>query len=361
MCYVTAGQSYGVSLWDGKKHKEPIIQMIHVIWSAGATIGPLIVRPFLIPLPPSTPVNSSTFTVNATTDNPLGLLLHQTTDAAVTWSFESANESEANSTLTPPGVEGDITQLRYAYIIVGLLGIVPLACFLFAFCKYTPRRCINMARKTPGYHDSDSNSGRKGDRRSFLVCVYILLALFFCSYLIVEMTPGTLLGLFVVEGLGWEATSVSAVMSTFWGFHCLGRLLGVPVSMVISPALMLSINLVVLFVAFCILYVGTLFADWLVWLSIAASALGMATTFATGILLADQYIVFGGAAASVVIMAASVGGAAGPPLATFLFATYGHMTFVYMMLGATLALTLSFVTLYLLLRCFGSKKHNEVK
>jgi fucose permease len=345
--------------------------MMHVIWSAGATVGPFIIRPFLVPLPPSSVATATT--VNATvSDYTTSLFTSSPWTADEDSSSVSiySNSSSAGDVIVP-----DVSQLKYAFIIMGLIGMLPTVCFIYAFFAYTPRTLGNAARvrrsrdddQSEGQgetdaalqqtDDTDNGSRNHGNPpRSYLMLVYVVIALCFSSYLIVELTPGTLLGLFVVDGLGWEATSVSPVMSTFWGFHCLGRLVGVPVSMVLSPAPMLTINFVILFVAFSLMFAGALFSDWLVWISIAGSAFGMASTFATGVLLAAQYIPFGGTAASVVIVAASVGGAAGPPLATFLFATFGHMTFVYLLLAATSFSALSFALLYFLLRTSRSKR-----
>jgi fucose permease len=209
--------------------------------------------------------------------------------------------------------------------------------------------------------DAGNDTRHSNPSRTFYISILVILSFFYCSYLWVESIPGNLLGLFVVEGLGWEATSVSLVMSTNWGFHCLGRLVGVPVSMVLKPAIMITINIIAIFVAFCLLYVGTLFYELLVWVAIALAAFGMASTFAVGVLLSDQYIRFRGVAASVVIISASVGGLTGPPAAGYLFETYGHMTFVYILLASSVLLALCFILLMLLLRISGRFKQTKPK
>ena len=45
---ISAGQSYCLLLWEGDTKQGPILQAIHMAWTIGATIGPILASPFLV-------------------------------------------------------------------------------------------------------------------------------------------------------------------------------------------------------------------------------------------------------------------------------------------------------------------------
>ena len=339
------------------------MQALHVIWSAGATLGPFVIRPFLVPLPPSVNVTSSALPMQSTSflDGSSTFLSSACSfTAQQTFGNDSVTAGVTDFPVTTQSIDStpDVAVVRHAFLIIAFIGLVPVACFLFAYFCLTTRKCRSEKPKKPAENDEHGEEivQHRNSGRLFYLSILVVLSLFYCSYLWIEMIPGTLLGIFVVDGLGWEATVVSSVMSTFWGFHCLGRLIGVPLSMVLSPAKMITANIVVIFLASCLMYVGTQSRDIFIWISIAALALGMASTFAAGVLLADQHIHFRGVAASVVIIAASIGGATGTPLTGMLLDKYGPMAFVYILLITTLVVAIFFIFLIILLTIYDNKK-----
>ena len=364
VCFdILAAQTYCVTLWAGRKRKEPVMQALHVIWSAGATIGPFIVRPFLVPLPSS--VNNATFTsspfqstsflsdVNANvTLSPIN---------SVTEILVQQVSTNLTTVFTDTNVYPDVSLVRYAFLVLASIGLIPATCFLFGFFCLTSRKC-RAEKWRMEIQEKEIMLSEQGPQpptqptTAFYVLVLALLSLYYFSYRWVESIPGTLYGPFVVSGLGWDATSVSLVMSTFYGFHCLGRLVSVPVSMFLSPATMITINVVIIILAFSLTIVGAFFNDILVWISIAAVAFGMSSLVATGILLANRHITFTGIASSIVIIALSVGGVTGPPLAGLLMDIYGHMAFAYISLASGLSLAIVFAVLRITLHLHTTKK-----
>ena len=333
-------------MWQDQKWKNPIMQSLHVIWSGGAAFGPFIIRPFLVTLNSDTSELSLNVTSVNTTVSPFMNASDIKLAASMVTEYNLFVSTFLQSSLP------DVSLVRYAYIALASIGIIPLACFCYAFYFLSPNRHLRRKKKKPDEKQGDQIQLSNKRKRSVTITLLTLLSFYFCFYLWIESIPGTLLGLFVVRGLRWDATSVSTLMTTFWGSHCLGRIVSIPVSLVFKPAVMICLNVSITLIAFCLLLIGSLYNDVLVWISVAAAGFGMASAFANGILYSSEHMQFTGVTASVITVASSVGELTGRPFAGFLFETYGHMTFVYILIGASLLLGICFAVLVISVKIF---------
>jgi len=173
----------------------------------------------------------------------------------------------------------------------------------------------------------------------------VLLSLFYHIYAYVELTPSDYFPTFAIKFLQWPVKDVSLLMSLFFGAHCLGRFLGVPMSFVLRPRTMITINLLLTTVAYVILLPVKNLPE-LLWVSAALSGIGMATTYATTILWVSESIAISGRVASVVVASGSFGSIIQPQIVGRLFdlpAVGGPMSMVYVLVTAAVVHIVLFI------------------
>jgi len=186
---------------------------------------------------------------------------------------------------------------------------------------------------------------------------YIFLSLLFLFYHIfayVELTPMEYLPTFAIKFMRWPVSEVSLLMSIFFGTHCAGRFLGVPLSFVLRPRTMIIVNLFLTTAACCILLSMQRLPE-LLWASAALFGIGMATTYATAVLWTAESVTVSGRVASIVVGGGSFGSVIQPQIVGRLFdvpAAGGPMSMVYVLITASLVHTVLFVCMLLFVaRC----------
>jgi len=166
----------------------------------------------------------------------------------------------------------------------------------------------------------------------------LLLFLFYHIYAYIERTPLGYFPTFAIKFLQWTAKDVSLLMSLFFGTHCAGRFLGVPLSFVLRPRTMIIINVLITAIAYIILLpIRSL--NELLWASAALSGFGMATTYATAVLWASESVAISGRVASLVAAGQSLGCIIEPQVVGRLFdlpAAGGPMSMVYVLVSAAI-------------------------
>lgn len=185
---------------------------------------------------------------------------------------------------------------------------------------------------------------------------FIFLALLFVFYHIyayIELIPVDYFSTFAIKFLQWPVKDVSLLMSVFFGTHCAGRFLGVPLSFVLRPRTMIIINLLVTTVGYVILLPVRQLPE-LLWASAALSGIGMATTFATTVLWSAQLVTVSGRVASIVVAGESSGSVIEPQIVGRLLdvpAAGGPMSMVYVLVTAAVV----HIVLFACLLTFASR------
>ena len=316
--------------WHGVKCREPLFQALHATWSVGATVGPFIVRPFLVPIQEVT-------TECQNYDN---------VSMATTESRDFVTE-ECNITST--GELPNVGRVKYGFAIIGVWNIIAAVYFYIIFYIQGPYcRLKTNTKKT----DDRQEARMKQEDVVFKVLMLGMLFVFYLLYLWVELIPGQFLPAFVVKGLGWNVQTGSLIASVFWGTHCVGRIIGVPVATVLTPRQMLIGGLVLSTIAFFLMSVFAEMYDAVMWTATALSGLSISCTFASGMLWASGYIHISGVAASVILIGASMGGITGTPVAAYLSETYTFMWIPYLAFLAAVANTIMYVIIQIFAVCF---------
>lgn len=186
-----------------------------------------------------------------------------------------------------------------------------------------------------------------------------LLFMFYHIYAYIELTPIDYFSTFSIKFLQWPVKDVSILMSLFFGTHCAGRLLGVPLSFVLRPRTMVSINLVLTTIAYAILLSVQSLPE-LLWASAALSGAGMATTFATTVLWTAESVAISGPVGSLVVAGGSLGSVVQPQIVGRLFDSPagGPMTMVYVLVTAALLHIVLFVCMLVFVARCLSPVHN---
>jgi len=165
-----------------------------------------------------------------------------------------------------------------------------------------------------------------------------LLSLLYHVYSYTEMTPTNYFPTFAIKFLQWPAKDASLLMSVYFGTHCAGRFLGIPLSCVLRPRTMIIINLIVTMIAYVILLPVRSLPE-LLWASAALAGIGMATTFATTLLWMSELIAISGRIGAIVVASGSFGSIIQPQIVGRLFdvpEAGGPMSMVYLLVTAAL-------------------------
>jgi len=188
----------------------------------------------------------------------------------------------------------------------------------------------------------------------------IMIFLFYHIYLWVEMILIAFLTTFSVKYLNFPVHNASLLISIFFGFHFVGRLLGIPLSTFFRPRTMVIVNLSMTVTAYLLLLAFVNVWPAIVWPSAALAGLSMATTFATGVLWIADRIPVTGRVSSVLLVGSASGGVIGPLFVGVMFDSSTPMWFVYALVAASLCHTVLFIGMMAFVgRCGNVLKPSE--
>jgi fucose permease len=185
----------------------------------------------------------------------------------------------------------------------------------------------------------------------------VLIFLFYHLYLYVEMIPIAYLTSFSVKYLNFSIQDASLVLSVFFGSHFTGRMLGIPLSVVLRPRTMVIVNLTATALANMLLLAFVNVWPAIVWPSAALAGLSMATTFATAALWIADRVPLTGRLASVLVGGSALGGVFGPLFVGRMFESSTPMWFVY----STVAASVGHVLLFGVMVAFVGRCDNRLK
>ena len=307
----TDSQSFNVDAWEGHRYKAMITQAQNAVWSVGAFISPFIMKPFLVELVPVPSSSSSSMTDvsgisptfkdrstehhyhfhNATSATSVIVHYISTDNNAV---FHTSAMSDYES--VPEGPQ--ISIVCFAYIIVGLLSFV-LALPTFAMYFYANGATLPCRRRQERSHSklteqdfngshgtpASSTSGWPSRSAVFYVIVVFCIGMLYGG---LELTPRSFLTSFVVSRLSWTVRDATLLLSVFYAAFGSGRLVAVPLSLVISPAATLIVNIIFIGAG----YTTLLMIDFVVhlnpifvWIGSGLIGFGLSSSFACLVLV----------------------------------------------------------------------------
>ena len=196
-------------------------------------------------------------------------------------------------------------------------------------CGNQSKSCLKSSRQKK--EDDEEDKGTKPVKASFRIPFLTGIFVFYVLYCILEANYGNFLLAYAVEELGWTKAMGATVTSVFYATYMIGRGLGIIAVKLLSPHVMLGAccSLSVLSLLPLLLF-ANVYPDVL-WISSAAIGLTMSPVFATGITWTERYVKVSSGTGAIFLTAGAAGEMLGPIFLSFLYQSFGIVSFVYIM------------------------------
>ncbi len=323
-----------MSAWRKHRRRNPLVMAAQAVFSLGATLGPLIIRPFLVDTPP----------------------LHHHNASVLQLVEAPCVNSSVNCSETPETPSHGF--VRFAYVSLAAFAVPPSVVFAVLFFLLGPSCRRNLGTTMNRNSSVGLYEVAVLPSRFFHFVIYLLAFFQYTMYGLLETTLAGFLAPFVVEFLGWQNTGGAWITALFWGCQLLGRSVSVPLAIWIKPLRFITCNvLLVLLALFLLLFAQR--ADSLAWAAAALSGLGLSTFFGSNVLNVSTHIQITGKAGAAVYAGTSVGLIAGPTFVGFLFESSGPQWMTYICICAAFALGAAVITMEVYSKCYEKDRPKE--
>nr|KAG5714177.1 hypothetical protein BaRGS_018394 [Batillaria attramentaria] len=205
---------------------------------------------------------------------------------------------------------------------------------------------VRYARKPQDIAERKQDSS--GDVRVLLTVAIVLVGVYNLFGSSIEDVLPHYLMTFVVRELDWSKTSGAHVTSVYWVGLAVGRLSGVGLVRVMSPARIITCCLLALLTSLLAMLLAALFrAHWAVWVSAAAVGLSVAVLFPTGLSYTHQRVSrLTGRLAALIFTTPMCAAMVIPLLLAHLMTRYDDMWYVYLFMVQAGLAVVSFAVLH---------------
>ena len=311
------------------------MQALHCIFGVGSLVAPLVSEPFLL--------KKADQEEERTTREP-----PEWTSQSVAYSASvmlgGSNASLESSTLYA-GEVGE-SQVMYAYLISGVLMLLSCCAMTWTYLMGDKSLILRKKPKLKTQQGSPDEKEAIAKHHIVNIAFLVLLAIFFATYVTMDVVYGTFLMTFAVKQLGWSKTNGAAVTSAFMGVFTVGRGLGIVLVNFIRPSILLTADLI-LCVIFSVILTG--FVNMhvsVLWICSVGLGLGMATVYATGFTWTETYTGVSGKVSALILAASAVGEMSGPAMSGPLMEKVGYMSYVYLTLSLSLLCLVTMIALH---------------
>ena len=339
MGYIDAmGQTYIITIWSGHRLKQAMHQTMMTIYSIGATFGPLLIAPFLVDLPDD--------------DEDC----HNDEKAANTSSLvtDIFNIDDTNVTSLCSREVLGIENVRYAYALIGCIASAGSVLFLVAFRVMDSPVRRKKAPTLAKHKDNFLPAENKHFKIAMLTILFLLTS--FHTFIIVPSWISS----FVIKGLGWDAKKGPLITSVYWFSNLAGRIVSIPLSIVLSPVVMVTTYMTATTVTLVLTLFVAFYKPVLLWFAVSLVGFCLATTFGTTILWTSQHMQVTGSVSSVLVCGFSAGLMTAGAVAGYLFEAYSPFWVLYLSLIASFVQLLLFGIANVLTKCFPAAKQPQI-
>lgn len=193
--------------------------------------------------------------------------------------------------------------------------------------------------------------------------VIFFTALFLCLYVGAEISAGTFLVPFTVERGITKEKEATLLNFTFWTTFSFGRIMGIPLSVYLSPKTMLIFDMAG-YIAVSIVLLIFHASRIALWISISIMGVSMATAYPSAINLAESYLPVSGRAATFIVIGSSFGEMLIPLATSSMFKITNYLSYVYILFAAGLLASGTLVVLFYFgnrLKKFKKQQEQEQK
>lgn len=359
----TAAKTYIMKLWDGHSYKDSIFQGYITIWSVGAFVSPFIAIPFLCHLPEHHKKNiilmDKTASVNLTVVNSndvhsFKVQSHTSRNLHETLIKSAEQKISDMVSITASDTPKDLYKVKYLFALIGFISIVTAIMFHFARNVNISQLGRSFQTKVRNSECTDENdlptlkkTKHETDTTQNYILQKVLEILLFLYNCLVEW-PSTILGIFlspfVIKGLGWSTEQGPLIVSAFRGGQGAGRVIGIFLSMYVSPGKMLTNNMVVSAVSYVMMLLAVTFyhSDTMLWCGTVLAGLGIASSYSTLMIWGTQHLHISAAYCSIFSASSSVGSMISAAVSGFLFKLFSPIAIIYALIVCVLVKMLIF-------------------
>ncbi len=305
------------------------MQGSQALFSLGAALGPVIVRPYLGDVPPLRDVHNTSVGEHHLCSNRsyyqsstiIEKLPIDKQDSLSNSIIQHQAKYSQNQT-TIANATANYALVRFSYVNLACFALPPAVMFGVLFAVLGPS-CRRKRRRSTKEGPTDASAdGTDSPSMSFHVVVYVVDFIQCIMYGALETVLSGYLAPFVVEGLRWHNTTGAWITAVYWGSQLLGRSLGVLLALWLKPIHIIAGN-VLLVSAGSFLLLFVCHSSVLVWIAAGLCGLGLSTFLASNILNVARHIQVKGRAGATFYAGVSVGTIVGPTIVGRLFETYG--------------------------------------
>lgn len=237
-------------------------------------------------------------------------------------------------------------KFEIAYVILGIY------IFLVAFV-FLVFLCVNP--REPRSRQEEELDKSKNITTVFKFSAVILVSLFLCLYVGIEVAVGQLLQTFTIKQYLQLPESTGYFMTYFfWGSFALSRGLSIGLAVKFSGLCLISVDLIICLVTSILLVAGANKMETLLWVGIVVLGFGMAPIFPAAIAWIERYLPINNKTASIFILGAALGQLT-IPLIINRFINEEPMVLMYVNIIVNILCFVTFVSLWLLSSRQGEK------
>ena len=355
-------------MWADFRVRDSILQALHGIWALGGFITPFIVAPFLTDIPHHCLVDNDSNYPH--TDG-----LNGSTTSYFNFSTFTS-DADVNETLhacTEIGFRQEVERVWIAFLILSIIVCVIavlILCLYFALRKHNKGGVIlrveeiavenevslldkTACREVDGKQEKLVKSKDEPKHYSlsrvkwYTFGLLTLVMIYNYFYYHLNCIPITFLATFTIKGLGWHTTQAANITSIFFLMIMIGRLLGAPVSYILSARSILILNHIIVILAFSLVQFIDKLGDTCLYVSMVMAGLGISTIAASTILFLSEHIPFTPSISALNMVGNTIGATIANLLGGYLFEKYGHMSIMYLLLVVSCVHCLWFVLVYM--------------
>ena len=236
-----------------------------------------------------------------------------------------------------------VTHVQYVFIIVGSFSILMSSIYFFVFvrtgCVFGNPFNTNFSKKDFQKKGNEGAASKAtatgGPPMHIIICFFVMTSLIGG----VEATDSGILMIFVVEFLGWNKDKGIFLMAMYQTVKVIACVFLVPFVRRLKPSMILTCDYLALFGASVLMAVmiGTEGSQILLWLAVAAFALGGSNLYATNFTFLETRYTIGGKTSSLFTVSLGVGMMIFPFTTTALMTAYGPIFYPIVLLIAIIA------------------------
>ena len=345
--YIRSGSiSYILKLWIDHKYKQPLFHTLHTVRCLGAFAFPFIAIPFLADLP-------------GEVDNPI--LLNET-DYSVTQNCTPVSLSnmsnyigdcintsgDSNETsYTVPNSPEDVENVKYVFVLVGIAYIITsLFCTILACILQPPifQSNIGLKRTVVSADAKEEKHKNTLKYKFYIISIFILVLVFSGFYGFYDYMLGSMMYAIAFRGLQFGSKESSILVSVFYGTQCIGRIISIPASSIMSISKIIFINITCTIIGLIIMMFVLLNVN-LIWIATAIVGVFVSSTIPSIQLWLSDYITVTGSVSSALFVVISISSIGGLVVVGHLFQNFGHMSVMYMAMATSVLNALIFIAL----------------